>query len=691
MLSRAGHSPVMVGRGSALEDLRDLIDAAAVPAPDRPTVVLVAGEAGIGKTRLLQELVAGLPGEALVLSGAAEPGGEGRSYSLIRSVLGHRDVTDADSAALLKELSDRIGRRRSIVIVEDLHWADAESAAVIDRLAQESWPGMVVIGTYRPEDLSHRSPGGELLFRLERRHTVEQIRLDRLDRSEVGAMLTGLFGRAPTSALIEATYQRTGGNPFVIEEIAGCCGDVTAEEIATNRLPWSLEEAVKERLSGISAVERRVIETAAVLGPSSSFDVLADVSELSERELIDALRALVDRNLLVEVAPDEFGFRHALVCDAVSRQVLGRERRLMHQRALDVLRVRAPGDLGALARHAGGAGRFDEMVTYGRAAASEQLAKGSSFEALRLADLALDEAPDDVALLGVATQAAWLLGFDGEALDLARRWFDAARQLGSLAEESAATRWLVRTNFELGDRDNMLIELSRLEHLADALEPGEPRASAFAAIAQANMVIDRSEVAVEWADRAIAEAEELGLRAVRAQALVERGSARVSLVGRAASGELLAAVDEAEAVGDYVLVARGLNNVFDMVSLRSDAGRRLIERFRAAVERCGFDAMRSTAAREAEIALQEGDQPALRRLLGRVKERGTLSRKDLCWVTAFELELALEEGRTAAAERFAVLHEQLHNELYQHKARRRCSGQTATRAAARGVRRTAPR
>ncbi|MGD9702304.1 MAG: LuxR C-terminal-related transcriptional regulator [Acidimicrobiia bacterium] len=659
---RAGRSPVMVGRSSALESLRDLIEAAAVPAREVPAVVLIAGEAGIGKTRLLQELLLQRPDDAIVLAGGAEPGGEGVAHSLIASVLGRRDLAESTTTDLMRELVERIGQRRSIVIVEDLHWADAESAAVIDRLAQETWPGMVLIGTYRPEDLSRRSPGGELLFRLERRQTVEQIRLDRLDRTGVSAILSGMFGTTPASALIEATYQRSGGNPFLIEELAGCCGDITAEEIAASRLPWSLEEAVKERLAGISAVERRVIESAAVLGPSASFDVLAAVTELSERELIDALRSLVDRNLLSELEPDEFGFRHALVRDAVNHQVLGRERRLLHQRALEALRAVTPHDLSALSRHAGGAGRFDEMVEFGRAAAAENLVKGSTFEALRLADEALQEAPDDVGLLGVATQAAWLVGFNEESLGLARRWFDAARALGSLGEEAAATRWLVRTNFELGERDAMLIELARLEHLADELGAGEDRARAFAAIAQANMVLDRSAVAIEWADRTIAEAEAFDLPSVRAQGLIERGSARVTLVGRAASAELLAAVDEAESVGDYVLVARGLNNVFDMVSLRSDTGRQLVERFRAAIERCGFDAMWTLAAREAEIALAEADMPSLRRVLLRIRERGSLSRKDLFWTTFFEGELALEEGRVADAERLANLNEQLRTE-----------------------------
>ena len=361
----------MIGRAEALDALRDIVDAATVPGRDVPTVVLVAGEAGIGKTRLLQELLDHRHDDAVVLSGGAEPGWEGIDGSLISSVLDRRDLAGVAAAEIVRDLGERSGERRSLVVVEDLHWADAESAAVIDRVAQETWPGMVLIVTYRPEDLSRRSPGGELLSRLERRRNVERIHLDRLDRTEVAAMLAGLFEAPAASALIEATYQRSGGNPFLIEELAGCCADITAEEIAANRLPWSLEEAVKERLSGISPVERRVIETASVLGPSASFDTLSGVADLSERDLIDALRALVDRNLLVEVAPDEFGFRHALVRDAVSHQVLGRERRLLHQRALEVLQQTAPDDLSALARHAGGAGHFDQMVEYSRAAARE--------------------------------------------------------------------------------------------------------------------------------------------------------------------------------------------------------------------------------------------------------------------------------------------------------------------------------
>ena len=79
-----------------------------------------------------------------------------------------------------------------MLVVEDLHWIDAASANLIDRIAQQPWPNLVIVATYRPNDLSRGQPGGELVLRLERRHSVEQVRLERLDRTEVGAMVAAI-------------------------------------------------------------------------------------------------------------------------------------------------------------------------------------------------------------------------------------------------------------------------------------------------------------------------------------------------------------------------------------------------------------------------------------------------------------------------------------------------------------------
>ena len=333
----------MVGRSSALAQLLDLAPSAGVAVADLPTVALVAGEAGVGKTRLLRELVAALPPGVTVLSAAADPDALARPYSLARSALGGAlppapgAVDDPD--VVVSQLAARLGERPAVVIFEDLHWADAESATVIDRLAQLPSGRLLLVGSYRPEDLSRRLPGGDLLSRLERRHAVERVRIDRLDRNEVGALVAAISGAPPTSAVIEALYTRSGGNPFFIEEIlaAAGCRDARPGDLLAARLPWSLEEAVRSQLEGLSPIERRVLEAAAICGPTTRFDVLARAADMDETELLDVLRALVRAGLLEEAADDRFSFRHALVSDEVERQLLGRERRLLHQRALDAL------------------------------------------------------------------------------------------------------------------------------------------------------------------------------------------------------------------------------------------------------------------------------------------------------------------------------------------------------------------
>lgn len=111
-----------------------------------------------------------------------------------------------------------------MLVIEDLHWIDADSAHMFEHLAQQPFGRLLIIGTYRPNDLSRRAPGGELISRLERQHSVEQVRLDRLDRADVAAMLGAIDGLLPSSAAVDAVFRRSGGVPFVIEELVRCCG-----------------------------------------------------------------------------------------------------------------------------------------------------------------------------------------------------------------------------------------------------------------------------------------------------------------------------------------------------------------------------------------------------------------------------------------------------------------------------------
>ena len=168
----------MVGRGPELDRLVGLIDARM-----DPSVALVAGEAGIGKTRLVQELVAQAPAGTVVLAGQADPGAESRPMELFRDALSSavtRDGGPADRyAALLEAVDDAhraaeervragvelVGRLTEgiagVVVFEDLHWADAESLTLLERLAEPDRGSLLVVGTYRPDGLSRRLPAAD--------------------------------------------------------------------------------------------------------------------------------------------------------------------------------------------------------------------------------------------------------------------------------------------------------------------------------------------------------------------------------------------------------------------------------------------------------------------------------------------------------------------------------------------------
>ncbi len=649
LAGRQGLSPVMIGRASALARLASLVRAAD---PSRPgdaattAVALVAGEAGVGKTRLLRELAATVLDGTLVLAGEAEPGSLGRPLDVVNSLVGEASPGHGDPRAVaLDTIVERVRGRRAVIIFEDLHWADTESVAVFELLAAQPLPGLVLVGSYRPDELTRRLPGGEMLVRLERRHQVHQVQLERLSRREVGAFLGAVYGRQLSTAVVDALWGRTGGNPFFLEEILAAAGDIEPESLAEQPLPWSLAELVRRQLDGLSADERRVVEAAAVLGARASFDVLATLTRCTEEHLIDQLRALVERGLVVEEDDDEFSFRHALVRDAVEGQLLGRERRRLHEQALQALREAGSSDLADLARHAAGAGHYEEMVELARQGMVHYLSIGSTHQALRLAVDALAECPDDLELLAGAGRAAWLIGATDEAIAHASRFLQLARA-ACLERQSEALRLVARIEFERGGRDAMWTAVNELTALIDRLPQCDERAAAMAAVAQVHMLQFQPETAIEWADRAIAEAEAVGADAVRVQAMVERGSAMADIPQRRAAGRvaLLEAIAEAERIDDWVLAARGLNNMIKYDSLGTREGRAMIERMRDAGNRAGFNNVANYYNRMAEVSAFDGDMSGAHHYLDRSQDNSS-DPYWIPWTFGLRAGLLLEEGR----------------------------------------------
>ncbi len=373
---------------------------------------------------------------------------------------------------------------------------------------------------------------------------------------------------------------------------------------------------------------QRIVEAAAVLGHRVPFDLLATVTGTGEDALIAALLELVTRGVLVESGEDEFSFRHALVREAISAQLLGRQRRRLHEAALEALLAAGGSDPAMLAHHARAAGRYDDMVDAARRGAALYLSIGSAYQALQLAEMGLDEADDDAELLAAAARAAWLAGLLDDAVGYARRW----RAIAVTATDRAdALYLLIRLAWEADDIAEMEALTHDVEQLIAELPPGEDQARAMTAVAQSTRLRDETDTALSWADRALALAAEFDLPRVRLTALVEKGSALTDRWSTNADGRALLAglVDEAEKLGEWVLAARALNDLVQDVPPASPAEHaEMLERMRIDAERAGFESLAVAAYFQgrARLAVREGDLGAAIAALeeGRDRDRGFL-------------------------------------------------------------------
>jgi DNA-binding CsgD family transcriptional regulator len=668
LVGRAGLSPVMVGRSAELARLRSLIGAS-----PSPCIAFVAGEAGIGKTRLVQELVAQAPAGTVVLAGQAEPGSVGRPMELFLDALRHVDVAaHADLVDVLRdpgrlaeervcaavELVDRLCEAcDGLVVLEDLHWADSESLSVFEQLATPEHGSLVLIGTYRPDGLSRRHPAGELLPRLERRHAVTHVHLSRLSPADVSTFLGAVLEGDPSYRAVDTLHSRTGGNPYFLEELVATALDAPGQGIESAPLPWSIAELVGAQVEGLEPQVREIVAAASVLGRRVSFDLLAEVTGTDEVELIDLLRSAVDAGLLVETDPDVFSFHHDLARESIEAGLLGRQRRRLHEAALDALRRAGSGDHVAIAHHAEGAGRYAEMVAAARLGARESLARGSSYQALQLAEMGLTEAEDDLELRSAATRAAWLVGLLDEAVDHADAWLQHARAAGDISQEAAALSLRVRVAYDLGDLAAMEELTDALIAAVDQLPSDEERARAMAAVAQSYMLRDQVGPTCEWADKALGLAGAHGFDDVRRAAMVEKGSVLVMEPASADEGHdlLQAAAAEAEQAGDRVLAARALLTLVWQArqSSKVEEARALVERMRAHAEAAGFDSLASHARVEAVavLAAADGDLDAAIEVLeaGAREDPSRTPTRNRRWLAVLRAGLALEADDLVAA------------------------------------------
>jgi DNA-binding CsgD family transcriptional regulator/tetratricopeptide (TPR) repeat protein len=679
----------MVGRAAELAAVRRLLDDLA-----EPRVVLIGGPAGVGKTRLVQELLGDMAAGLAVLWGHAEQGALGRPWGLLLEAVEARvaewDAAPEDLAArvdplrlLLAPVAPRLGRPAerdyaseellraavdlvghltrpggAVVVFEDLQWADAESLAVFSRLALTPALPVLLVGTYRSENLDRRRLA-DVISELERRRSVQRIELAPLGRDEVGELLAAATGTAVPLPGVEAIHQRTGGNPFFVEELLLAAGDADPATLARLPLPASLTEAVVGHLDGLGPEERRTVDAAAILGHTIRFEILASLTGLDEDALIGVLRVLVERGLLVEPAPDVFAFRHDLTREAVTSRLLGRERRRLHERALEAMEAAGSDDWSALAHHAAAAGRFDDLVAVARAGAGAYLRAGATLQALALAELGLEEAGGDLELLELAARAAWSVDLRRSAIDRAEQWRRLAVATGDDRSLVGALRLLTRLRYEEGQREEQGRLTAEALEVAERLGPSEELAAAYSLMAETSMLSFREQDAIDWARRALTLADETGAAHLRPAILVNEGSAISALPGRWEEGaaRLEEATTAALAQGDVVSALRGLNNMLSATCVRWPAERTAaaIDRMEALVEGSGrLDWIGDVAGWRAVLAGDVlGDLPSARSFLTAAhKDVLASARTSRWWMVAQAARLAFEAGAPDAGDLF---------------------------------------
>jgi DNA-binding CsgD family transcriptional regulator/tetratricopeptide (TPR) repeat protein len=355
-------SPRFVRRSDELARLEGALTGGA------PRVLLLGGEAGIGKTRLLAEFTArAQTAGARALVGSCLHAGEGAlPYApvsqalrqLVRELdpatLDHivgpgraelarllPDLGPAEAAApVTGELArgrlferllgviERLAAERPLVLaVEDLHWADRSTldllAFLVANLAETP---VVLVATYRSDDLDRRHPLRPVLAELDRHATVERLDLGRLDRAELEGLLAGILGSTPPAQLLSSVLARSDGNPFFAEELLAAGPGGSQRGLST-----TLHDLLAARVDRLSEPAQQVLRVAAAAGRRMSHGLLAVAGPLEEAALLEAAREAVERHVLIpDVSGDAYAFRHALLQEVVEADLLPGERHQLH-------------------------------------------------------------------------------------------------------------------------------------------------------------------------------------------------------------------------------------------------------------------------------------------------------------------------------------------------------------------------
>ncbi|MGW7072289.1 helix-turn-helix transcriptional regulator [Streptomyces sp. NPDC054878] len=560
-------SPVLVGRSAELTRLGEALSRADA---EESGAVFLGGEAGVGKTRLLREFLdrAAEGGAVVALGGCVETGADALPYhpvsAALRSLrrqlgaeldaavagqegelarllpeLGEmdRDRPETDGRARLFELTVRLLERLSagrtlVVALEDLHWADRSTRELLSYLLRALTDSrLLIVATYRADDLHRRHPLRPALAEYERLRTVTRLELPRFERAEVRRQLAALHGEAPSEQILDRVFARSEGNAFFVEELAG-----SIREGSPGGISDSLRDLLLVRVEALPEEVQRVVRVAAQAGSEVEFRLLSTVTGLAEDELIAILRTAVGAAVLQPSDEGEsFRFRHALMREAVAGDLLPGERSRLSRRYAEALEadptlVRSEERAGRLAAYWFDARDPAKALPAVLAAAGASRGRHAFAEQHQLLERALelwDDVPDElrrramrqgihdglcpamsqdspgdfVVLLAAITAAARLTGERERALAICKR---ALRELEDTDPLRAAWFWTERYQLMRDlSRSDGWDEIAQALKLLEGLPPSVIHAYALTHAAHWYVVHQPGPKAIEIAQQAV--------------------------------------------------------------------------------------------------------------------------------------------------------------------------------------------
>ena len=431
--------PVLVGRDVPLSTVRHTLDRARA---GHGSTLLVSGEAGIGKSRLVRAMVEhARPLGFVTLQGACFEADRAHPYAPVLDLVRVLSATTSPTLAahyfapagaelvtLFPELRSifpdtprpqaldpeehrrrlfhsfteavhALGRAQPLLLViEDVHWSDDATLDLVLHLARRIGPQPIaLVLTFRSDEVGPRL--ARLLADLDRARCASEVALRPLGAREVSAMLQAIFGSqvAFGASFVDGLHGLTEGNPFFVEEMLKAllvAGDLVRADGAWRtrslervRVPRTATEAVGRRLTGLSAAARQVASVAAVAGRRFDFGLLQALTRHDEAELLSLVKELIEAQLVVEESADRFAFRHALTRETMRAQLLVRERVALHRAIATALEQRYDGSThdvdDALAYHTFEAGAWESARRYALRAAAHALTLCAPREALQ--------------------------------------------------------------------------------------------------------------------------------------------------------------------------------------------------------------------------------------------------------------------------------------------------------------------